>query len=110
MPKDAAILVEISNGLIDGLSRRLDFLHLPVPRDRTDAAYYAPLRDLRLPAATTLYLGLIHHDDAAGDQARIAAASAFLTSFGIATECGWGRGDPEKIPNLLASHRHAMGH
>ena len=29
MPKDTAILVEISNGLIDRLSRRLDFLHLP---------------------------------------------------------------------------------
>jgi hypothetical protein len=110
MPKDTAILVEISNGLIDRLRRRLDFLHLPVPRDRTDAAYYAPLSDLRLPAGTTLYLGLIHHDDAAGDQARIAAAANVVPSFGIATECGWGRGDPEKIPDLLAAHRHAMEH
>src|SRR5580658_8737883 len=110
MPKDAAILVEISNGLLDRLKRRLDFLHLPVPQHRTDAAYYAPLSDLRLPAGTTLYLGLIHHDDAAGDQARIAAASAFVGSFGVATECGWGRGDPEKIPDLLAAHRHAMEH
>jgi hypothetical protein len=110
MPKDTAILVEISNGLIDRLRRQLDFLHLPVPQDRTDAAYYAPLRDLRLPAGTTLYLGLIHHDDAAGDQARIEAASAVVASFGIATECGWGRGDPDKIPALLAAHRHAMEH
>jgi hypothetical protein len=110
MPKDTAIMVEISNGLIDRLSRRLDFLHLPVPQDRTDAAYYAPLRDLRLPAATMLYLGLIHHDDATGDQARIAAAAAVVPAFGIATECGWGRSDPEKIPELLAAHRHAMGH
>jgi hypothetical protein len=108
MPKDTAILVEISNGLIDRLSRRLDFLHLPVPQDRSDAAYYAPLRDLRLPAATTLYLGLI--DDAIGDQARITAAAAVVPAFGIATECGWGRSDPEKIPDLLAAHRHAMGH
>jgi hypothetical protein len=110
MPKDTAILVEISNGLIDRLRRPLDFLHLPVPQDRTDSAYYAPLRDLHLPAGTTLYLGLIHHDDAAGDQARIAAASAVVSSFGVATECGWGRGDPEKIPDLLTAHRHAMGH
>lgn len=110
MPKDTAILVEISNGLIDRLERQLDFLHLPVPQDRVDAAYFAPLRDLRLPAGATLYLGLIHHDDAAGDQARIAAAAAVVPSFGIATECGWGRGDPEKIPDLLAAHRHAMGH
>jgi methionine synthase II (cobalamin-independent) len=110
MPKDTAILVEISDGLIDLLGRRLDFLHLPVPQDRTDAGYYAPLRDLRLPTGTTLYLGLIHHDDTAGDQARIAAAAKVVPAFGVATECGWGRGDPEKIPDLLAAHRHAMGH
>jgi hypothetical protein len=110
MPKDAAILVEIANGLIEELKRPLDFLHLPVPPDRTDAAYYAPLRELGSPAGMTLYLGLIHHDDAAGDQARIAAASQYAASFGVATECGWGRGDPEKIPDLLAAHRHAMGH
>lgn len=108
MPKDTAILVEIANGLTDRLNRPLDFLHLPVPQDRTDAAYFAPLRDLRLPPDMTLYLGLIHHDDAAGDQARIAAAAAVVPAFGIATECGWGRGDPDTIPDLLAAHRHAM--
>jgi hypothetical protein len=110
MPKDSAILVEIANGLIDRLRRQLDFLHLPVPQDRTDAAYYVPLRQLRLPAAATLYLGLIHHDDAPGNQARIDAAAAVISSFGVATECGWGRGDPEKIPDLLAAHRHVMQH
>jgi hypothetical protein len=110
MPKDTGILVEIGNGLIDGLKRRLDFLHLPVPQDRTDAAYYAPLRDLRSPANTTLYLGLIHHDDHDGDQARIASASAVVPSFGVASECGWGRSDPERVPDLLAAHRHAMEH
>ena len=110
MPKDTGILVEIANGLIDGLHRRLDFLHLPVPQDRTDPAYYAPLRDLRAPANTTLYLGLIHHDDHDGDQARIAAASAVVPSFGVASECGWGRSDPERVPDLLAAHRHAMEH
>jgi hypothetical protein len=108
MPKDTAILVEIANGLIERLRRRLDFLHLPVPRDRDDEAYFAPLRELHLPAAATLYLGLIHHDDATGDRARIAAASTAAASFGVATECGWGRGDPERVPDLLAAHRHVM--
>ena len=108
MPKDTGILVGLANGLIERLSRRLDFLHLPVTQDRTDAAFYAPLHDLRLPANTTFYLGLIHHDDSSGDQARIAAAAAVVPSFGVATECGWGRGDPERIPDLLAAHRHVM--
>ena len=110
MPKDTGIMVEIANGLIRRLGRPLDFLHLPVPQDRSDPAYFAPLRDLRSSAGTMLYLGLIHHNDLDGDQARIAAASAVVPSFGIATECGWGRGDPERIPALLASHRHAMEH
>jgi hypothetical protein len=110
MPKDTGILVEIANGLIEQLRRRLDFLHLPVPQDRTDAAYYAPLKDLHLSTHTTLYLGLIHHDDPSGDGARIAAAAEVMPSFGVATECGWGRGDPERIPDLLAAHRHVMEH
>ena len=29
--------------------RVVDFLHLPVPRERDDVAYFAPLRELRLP-------------------------------------------------------------
>ena len=110
MPKDTGILVEIANGFNERLRRQLDFLHLPVPQDREDPPYFEPLRDLRLPAGTTLYLGLIHHDDPDGDQARIAAAAEVVSSFGVATECGWGRGDPERIPDLLAAHRHVMEH
>jgi len=36
MPKDMGILAEIGNGLASRLQRRLDFLHLPVPKDRAD--------------------------------------------------------------------------
>ena len=107
MPKDTAILVEMSNGLVQGLPRRLDFLHLPVPRDRADDAYVAPLHALKLPPETTLYLGLIHHDDAAGDRARIAAAAKVVGNFGLSSECGWGRTDPARVPGLIAAHRRA---
>ncbi len=108
MPKDTAILVEIAQDLLAQLHRRMDFLHLPVPQDRSDDAYFAPLADLALPPAATLYLGLIHHDDAAGDATRIAAAQKVVPGFGIATECGWGRTDPARVPGLLAAHRHVM--
>ena len=80
----------------------MDLPHLPVPKDRTDDAYFAPLGDLSLPAETALYLGLIHHADAAGDRARIAAAHKVVSRFGVATECGWGRTDPARVPGLLA--------
>jgi hypothetical protein len=106
-PKDMAVMVEISNGFVARLGRSLDFLHLPVPKHRTDEAYYRPLAELRRPAPATLYLGLIHHADAAGDQTRIAAARKFVSSFGVASECGWGRGDPARVPGLIAAHRAA---
>lgn len=108
MPKDLAVCIEMTAGLLLRLSRPLDYLHLPVPKDRTDDAYFAPLENLKLDAATDLYLGLIHHDDHAGDLARIAAARRHRPRFGIATECGWGRTDPARVPGLLASHRLAL--
>ena len=109
MPKDMAILVEISNGITSRLSRRLDFLHLPVPKDRTDAEYFEPLRSLSVPESTEVMLGLIHYDDAQGDAARITTASNYLASFGVATECGWGRTDPNRLTGLLESHARAAG-
>ncbi len=108
MPQDMGVLVEISNGLAAGLNRPLDFLHLPVPKDRTDRAYFEPLRDLNLPDGAGVILGLIHFDDAAGDEARATAARAFLPAFGVASECGWGRTDPARVPGLLTSHRRAV--
>ena len=107
MPKDTAILVEVANGLASKLQRQLDFLHMPVPRDRVDDAYYAPLAKLNLPPETELYLGLIHHQDHSGDKQRIATAQKVIPSFGIASECGWGRTDPERVPGLIESHRLA---
>jgi hypothetical protein len=109
MPNDAAILVEMANGLFARLGRRrLDYLHLPVPRDRTDDAYFAPLAGMRLPKETTLYLGLIHHDDHAGDLARVQAARRVVPDFGVASECGWGRTEPARVPGLIGAHRRAM--
>lgn len=108
MPTDTAILAEIGNGIVAALDRRLDFLHLPVPRDRTDDAYFDPLADLDLPEETELILGLIHHDDAEGDRARISAAAGVVGRFAISTECGWGRADPVRVPGLIGAHRAIM--
>ncbi len=108
MPKDTAIMAEMTRDLCARLRRRMDFLHLPVPKDRTDDGYFAPLADLSLPPETALYLGLIHHADAEGDRSRITAARKVVPQFGVATECGWGRTDPARVPGLLAAHRNAI--
>ena len=88
-----------------GLAGKLDWLHLPVPRDRSDAAYFAPLRDLRLQPETELYLGLVHSSDGEeGTRKRIAAASAFVPLFGVGTECGFGRRKADEVAGLMKLH------
>jgi len=108
MPKDMGILVELANGLVHDARRPVDFVHMPVPKDRSDTAYYAPLQQLAQDPATSLYLGLIHFDDHTGDMARIKAASAAVDGFGLSSECGWGRTDPDHVPGLIAAHAAAM--
>ena len=111
MPKDMQILVEVTQGILTAVERRLDFLHMPVPKDRTDETYFTPLKKLNLDKRTQFFLGLIHHDDHAGDLARIKAAKAAKAAypeFGISSECGWGRTDPERVPGLIAAHRQVM--
>ena len=107
MPRDMAVMVDMANGLRQALRRRIDFLHMPVPRDRADADYFRPLAGLQGYDDSALYLGLIHHDDREGDRRRIAAARPFAGHFGVAAECGWGRTDPRRVPGLLESHRAA---
>ncbi len=104
-PKDMSILVEIANGIAANVDRTVDFMHVPVPQGRTEPEFYEPLRSLNLSPATRIFLGLIFQGDPDGDQARIAVAKEYLADFGVATECGWGRTDPENVPGLLASHR-----
>ena len=106
-PKDTGIMVEMTNAIVAGVERPIQFFHLPVPKGRTDDAYFAPLKKLKLSPETQLYLGLIHHDDAEGDAARLAAARRHTRVDGIATECGMARGDPARLPALLAAHARA---
>lgn len=106
-PKDAGVMVEIVNGVVARVKRSIDFFHLPVPKGRTDDAYFAPLEKLKLRPGTALYLGLIHHNDAEGDKARLAAARRHAKIDGIGTECGMARGDPARLPALLAAHARA---
>jgi len=70
--------------------------------DRTDDAYYAPLRDIDLDPVTDIFLGLLHDDGGAmGNKLRLSAASKVLNDFGIAAECGLGRRRQEDIAKIL---------
>jgi hypothetical protein len=104
-PTDTANCVEVHNRVAEKIMRPLNWIHLPVPIDRDDEAYFAPLTKLKRRPETELYLGLIHlQDGVGGTQRRIATAERFVVDFGIATECGFGRRPPEMIPDLLKLH------
>ncbi|HEX4033391.1 MAG TPA: hypothetical protein VHX66_03020 [Solirubrobacteraceae bacterium] len=104
-PDDLGVCAQIAARLTVAAPRAIDYIHVPVPIDRDDDAYFEPLADAGLDAATTLYLGLIHYDDGVeGAQRRIETACRHAPAFGVGTECGFGRRDPETIVSLLELH------
>lgn len=104
-PRDTALMVEFGNELFAVIDRPIGWIHMPVPRDRDDAEYFEPLRGLRRPSGTELYLGLVHLTDGVdGARRRLRAARSVVEDFGIATECGFGRRPPETVPTLLDLH------
>jgi hypothetical protein len=108
-PHDTAKLVSVANAVAAGVDRPIAWLHLPVPRERADRAYFAPLANLRLHPETELYLGLVHQTDGLeGTRRRAEAARTVVRSFGLATECGLGRRPPETARDLLQLHVDAL--
>jgi hypothetical protein len=104
-PKDLATCVDFANGICANVARRVDWIHVPVPRGRDDDAYFAPLNALSLTDGTELVLGLVHHSDGMdGNRRRVATAERAVSDFGIAAECGFGRRPPETISELLEFH------
>ena len=106
-PSDLTVCVHLANEAVEAAGRRVDWVHMPVPRDRDDDEYFRALA--RFNGGTRLFLGLVHHTDGIeGARRRIDAAKKYVTDFGVATECGFGRRPVEQIPNLLDIHRQAV--
>jgi len=102
-PADASTLVRLANAIASRVDHRIHWIHMPIPRDWTTAAPFAPLASLEL-RDTQLFLGVVHATDGlAGARARVALA-ADAPPFGVATECGWGRRNPDTIARLVALH------
>ncbi|WP_449282357.1 hypothetical protein [Leucobacter sp.] len=106
-PSDTAHLVRFANLAVAASRRPLTWLHLPVPIERDDDAYFAPLQALDVPEGTELYLGLVHREDGPeGARRRIAAAQRHVArAFGVATECGFGRAPEGTAVPLFETHR-----
>jgi hypothetical protein len=109
IPENAQSQVSLMNRLAAELPRPVDWLHAPVPSDADPRSYLAPYRELHMPQATALYLGLIDIADGLdGARRRIEAAQSVLPSFGVSTVCGLGsefysRADAIAILDLYAA-------
>jgi hypothetical protein len=109
-PTDMGDMVDVANRLSADIKRTIQVIHMPVPRDRNDDAYFQPLARLRLKPETELSLGLVHYTDGVtGTRERLATAERHAKSFSIATECGFGRRDPATIPELIRIHAEIAG-
>ena len=107
-PIDAGKMVELANAIAEVATHPLAWVHMPVPIDRDDDEFFAPLRDLKLDSRTEVYLGLVHEDGVEATKRRIAAASRHLPHFGIATECGIARQRTnERVERLIRIHAEA---
>lgn len=104
-PLDSGSLSEVMSGIFARSPRPIDWIHLPVPIERDDDAYFAALANVDYPDHTQVFLGLIHHEDGVeGALKRAATARKYVSSFGVATECGFGRGPSERTAPLLDLH------
>jgi hypothetical protein len=104
-PTDMNDMVDFANRVARQIKRPVQLIHMPVPRNRSDDAYFAPLKRLKLKPETELCLGLVHHTDGVeGSKRRLETAKRHAAYFSIATECGFGRRDAATIPELLQIH------
>jgi hypothetical protein len=104
-PTDMGDMVEFANRVTRRIKRPVQLIHMPVPRNRSDDAYFEPLKRFELRPETEPCLGLVHYTDGVeGTKKRLATAKKYVSKFSIATECGFGRRDPRTIPELLRIH------
>jgi hypothetical protein len=104
-PKDLGNCVMFANAIQAQSARHINYFHMPVLRERKDEAYFSPLKTLQIDDAE-LALGLVHYTDGVdGTLERIKAANKVVTEYSIASECGFGRREPETILDLLKIHR-----
>ncbi|KAL2813059.1 hypothetical protein BDW59DRAFT_154988 [Aspergillus cavernicola] len=101
-PEDMELLIDLANGIARRLQRPIGWVHLPVPKNRDDAGYFEPLKNLDIGPNGRLYLGLVHAHDLEGTKRRIQVArSVIQCDFGVATECGMGRTSREDVDSIF---------
>lgn len=103
-PDDLGQAVKLANAFVTASGRPVDWIHIPV-LDRSDDAFFAPLRNLD-PQGARVYLGAIHN--MARFKERIATARKYLPDFGLGAYCGFGRLPVSELHHILNDHLAAV--
>jgi hypothetical protein len=91
--RDMGLLVRMANFAVANSGRTVDWLHLAGPRylRSEDRSFFRPLADLE-PGDARVFLGIVLPiDGAAGLARRHGTASRYISDFGVAMYCGFGR-------------------
>lgn len=113
-PESLALQVRVANAVVERARRPVGFFAFTVPQNRGDAAYFAPLSELAVPAETELYFALVpYHPDTQKPETtaeQVATVDGLLggREWGICTECGMARAEREDVPRLLDLHREIL--
>ena len=91
--RDMDLLVRMANFAVANSGRTVDWLHLAGPRylRSEDRSFFRPLVDLE-PLDARVFLGIVLPiDGEAGLRRRVDTASRYISDFGVAMYCGFGR-------------------
>ncbi|GAB3715396.1 hypothetical protein GCM10027592_55940 [Spirosoma flavus] len=108
-PKTLNKMVQFSNRLVEEWPSQhtLAYIHYPFAEagtpPSTNAAYYAPLKDIQLPTATRFVAGFVHEKRSVAENVAILTSieSARGQAVDVASSCGLGRRPPETAKYLL---------
>jgi hypothetical protein len=107
--RDMGLIVGMANHAVEHSGRPIDWLHLAGPRHTRseDESFYRPLGGLR-PGDARVFLGIVLPlDGTVGLQRRHATASKYLSDFGVAMYCGFGRQPGQDGIETMREHRRA---
>ena len=118
-PESLQMQVDVVNAVVSAAKRPVNWASFTVPQARSDADYFAPLRELTAGPETELYFALVpYHPGEQADattseqvqhvDAGLAQSSAGRRGWGICTECGMGRVAEDDVPQLLDLHREIL--
>jgi len=114
--RDVRPLVLLANAIARSWprGRPLDFVHAPfaaaVEPPPVEAAFYAPLHDLKLPAETRFVAGFVHEGRSLPEQRRLLGVieAAARRQVDVATSCGLGRRDRDAALATLDQARELV--